>query len=76
MVNMLAPPAVAPVFTEHIESADEVYQHLGGHLLWQNLRELGKVLQRRGIQFSLLKNERLSVELVSQYLSVKQRQLL
>jgi uncharacterized protein (DUF58 family) len=77
MVNMLPPPGVTPVFSDlQIESADNIYQHLGGHFLWHNLRELGKVLQRRGVQFSLLKNERLSVELVSQYLSVKQRQLL
>ena len=77
MVNMLPPPGVAPVFTNpNIASLDQVYQHLGGHLLWHNLRELGKVLQRRGVQFSLLKNERLSAELVSQYLGVKQRQLL
>jgi len=77
MVNMLPPPGVAPVFTNpNVASLDQIYQHLGGHLLWHNLRELGKVLQRRGVQFSLLKNERLSAELVSQYLSVKQRQLL
>jgi hypothetical protein len=49
---------------------------LGGHLLWHKLRELQKVLQRRGVQFSLLQNERLSAELVSQYLAVKQRQLI
>jgi uncharacterized protein (DUF58 family) len=76
MVNMLPPPGVAPVFSEQIESADDIYQQLGGHFLWHNLRELGKVLQRRGVQFSLLKNERLATELVAQYLSVKQRQLL
>jgi len=55
---------------------DELYQHLGGHLLWQNLRELEKVLQRRGVRFSLLQNERLSADLVSQYLGLKQRQAL
>ena len=74
---MLQPPGVAPVFTNpNLASLDELYRHLGGHLLWHNLRELEKVLQRRGVHFSLLKNERLSAELVSQYLSVKQRQLL
>jgi thermostable 8-oxoguanine DNA glycosylase len=57
-------------------SVDDLYQHLGGHLLWQKLRELEKVLQRRGVRFSLLKNERLSAQLVSQYLNVKQRQLI
>jgi uncharacterized protein (DUF58 family) len=77
IVNMLQPPGIAPVFTHpNIGSMDELYQHLGGHLLWQNLRELEKVLKRRGVRFSLLKNERLSAELVSQYLSVKQRQIL
>jgi uncharacterized protein (DUF58 family) len=76
LVNMLQPPGAVPVFTNpNLASVDELYQHLGGHLLWHKLRELGKVLQRRGVQFSLVQNERLSAELVSQYLSVKQRQL-
>jgi hypothetical protein len=55
---------------------DDLYAHLGGHLQWHRLRELQKVLQRRGVRFSLLDNESLSTELVSQYMSVKQRQLL
>jgi uncharacterized protein (DUF58 family) len=77
VVNMLQPPRVAPVFSNpNAASVDDLYQHLGGHLLWQKLRELEKVLQRRGVRFSLLKNERLSAQLVSQYLNVKQRQLI
>jgi uncharacterized protein (DUF58 family) len=77
LVNMLQPPGVSPMFTNpNIASMDELYQHLGGHLLWQKLRELEKVLQRRGVQFSLLQNERLSADLVTQYLNVKRRQLI
>jgi uncharacterized protein (DUF58 family) len=76
LVNMLQPPGATPLFTNPVSSPDDLYQHLGGHLLWHNLRELEKVLQRRGVHFSLLKNERLSAELVSQYLGVKQRQLI
>jgi len=77
LVNMVQPPGVNPLFTNpDIAGLDDLYQQLGGHLRWQNLRELQKVLERRGVQFSLLNNERLSAELVSQYLSVKQRQLL
>lgn len=77
LVNMIQPPGATALFTNpNLVSVDDLYQHLGGHLLWQKLRELGKVLQRRGVRFSLLQNERLSAELVSQYLSVKQRQLL
>jgi uncharacterized protein (DUF58 family) len=77
LVNMLQPPDVAPVFTNpNVQTVDDLYQQLGGHLLWQKLRELEKTLQRRGVRFSLLANERLSAEIVSQYLSVKQRQLI
>jgi uncharacterized protein (DUF58 family) len=77
LVNMLQPPGVSPMFTNpSIASMEDLYQHLGGHLLWQKLRELEKVLQRRGVQFSLLQNERLSADLVTQYLNVKRRQLI
>ncbi len=77
LVNMIQPPGVAPLFSRaDAHSTDDLYQRLGGHLFWQNLRELGKVLQRRGVQFNLLKDERFSADLISQYLKVKQRQLL
>jgi hypothetical protein len=77
LVNMVKPSGVTPVFSDPaVQTQDDVYEHLRGHLQWQNLRELQKVLQRRGVDFSLLENERLSVDLVTQYLNVKQRQLL
>jgi uncharacterized protein (DUF58 family) len=77
LVNMLKPPDAEPLFSRtDVESSDDLYRELGAHLRWSNLRELEKVLQRRGIKFSLINNERFSVDLVSQYLRVKQRQLL
>jgi hypothetical protein len=77
LVNMLQPPGAAPAFTNpDIEAVDDLYGHLGGHLVWHRLRELERVLRRRGVHFSMLKNERLSADLVSQYLGVKRRQLL
>jgi uncharacterized protein (DUF58 family) len=77
LVNMLQPPGLAPVFSDaNISSVDALYQRLGGHLRWQSLRELEKVLQRRGVHFGLLKNERLSAQLVSQYLDIKRKQVL
>ena len=77
VVNMMKPPGAEPVFSNpNVSSLDEVYQQLGGHILWHNLRELDKTLQRRGVRFSMLENEKLSTQLITQYLSVKQRQLL
>jgi uncharacterized protein (DUF58 family) len=77
LVNMVQPPGVQQLFTDaDVTQADDLYQQLGGHLRWQNLRELQKVLQRRAVRFSLLENERLSAGLVAQYMDVKQRQIL
>jgi uncharacterized protein (DUF58 family) len=77
LVNMLPPAGVQPLFSDSgVGSVDDLYERLGGHLRWQNLRELEKVLHRRGVAFSLLKDERLSTQLVSQYLGVKRRQAL
>jgi uncharacterized protein (DUF58 family) len=76
LVNMIQPPGAAPLFTRgDVFGLDDIYRHLGGHLQWHNLRELGKVLQRRGVRFALVENEKLAGDLVSQYLA-KQRQLL
>ena len=77
LVNMLKPPGVEPLFAKaNVTSTDDVYERLAGHLRWAKLRELEQILRRRGVRFSLLENERLSAQLVSQYLGVKQRQLL
>jgi uncharacterized protein (DUF58 family) len=77
LVNMVQPPGIGRLFSDpQVSSMDDLYRRLGGHLQWQNLRELQKVLERRGVRFGLLKNERLSAELVSQYLDVKRRQAL
>jgi len=74
---MLRPENAAPLFGEApVRDLDDVYRHLGGHLQWRNLRELGKVLQRRGVRFALLENEKLAMEVVAQYMAIKQRQLL
>ena len=77
LVNMLPPPGVEPVFTHgDVSSTDEIYDRLGAHFRWQKLRELEKVLHRRGVAFAQLDNEKLCPQLVTQYLSVKCRQLL
>jgi hypothetical protein len=77
LVNMIKPRGADPLFSRvQVQTTDDVYDELRGHLQWHNLRELQKVLQRRGIDFALLGNERLSADLISQYINVKQRQAL
>lgn len=75
IVNMIRPPGALPVFSEpDANTADSLYGKLSGHLVWQNLAELQKKLRRHGILLSQLDDSRMSADLVTQYLNIKQRQ--
>jgi uncharacterized protein (DUF58 family) len=77
LVNMLRPAPAQPLFSDaSVAGTDDIYSKLGGHLLWHDLRELGNVLQHRGVKLSLLESESLSARLVTQYVNVKAMQLI
>ena len=77
VVDMIRQPRTAPLFSGSApNSTDDLYLELGGHLRWHKLRQVEKTLRRLGVGFSQIENERLSADLVSQYLGIKQRQLL
>ena len=77
LVNVLPPGELAPLFAgAPVTSTADIYRRLGGHLQWQQLRELERSLHHRGVQLRSSANENLAVELVADYLRVKQRQLL
>lgn len=77
MVNMLRPAHARPVFSnESVASTEEIYHELSGHILWHHLREMERTFVRHGVHFALLDRKRLCADLVSQYMNVKQRQLL
>lgn len=77
LVNMIQPKAARPLFGE-VKAGEEIdlHERLGGHVFWHRLKELERNLKSRGVSFSLLRNERFSAELVTQYINLKQRQLL
>ena len=77
VASMLKPAGVDPIFSDSaVNTLDDIYTKLGGHLLWRHLREIEKCLQRREIGFYLLENENLCSDLVTKYLSIKRRQIL
>jgi len=77
LVNMFQPRHAFPLFSDqNVAFVDDIYQKLSGHIQWRKLRELQIVFQRKGIKFSLLENEKMCTQMVSQYLNVKRRQLL
>jgi uncharacterized protein (DUF58 family) len=77
IVQMLQAGKLRPVFTNpDVASVDDLYRDMAQHLAWHDLRQLGLSLQQRGILLSLLSREEFSAETTSNYLRVKQRQLL
>ena len=77
LVNMIKPHGVDPMFSQpDISSAYDIYKNLGGHILLNNLLELKKVLKINGIRFNLLNSDKMCLELVTQYINIKQRQIL
>ena len=77
LVNMFKPEAAKPLFSsESVSSVNDIYNDLGGHLLWRRLQETQKVLQRRAVGLGMLDNENFCTELVTQYLTLKRRQVL
>jgi uncharacterized protein (DUF58 family) len=77
MVNMFRPPGAYPLFTSpDIRNAQGIYQHLVGHLLWSSIDETRRQLRQRGSTLYLLNEDQHCSQLVSQYMEIKQRQLL
>ncbi len=78
LVNMVRPAAAHPLFSVKRlpGSVAEIYENLGGHFQWQELRETANRLRHLGVELGIPDHEELCAETVSQYLNVKRRQLI
>lgn len=77
MVNMLNPAGARPLFASPDPgSVKGIYRDLGRHIIWENLRDRERRLKRLGVGFRLLDNEKMHSQLISQYINVKQKQVL
>lgn len=78
LVNMVRPEAAHPLLsTKRLpESVPDLYANLSGHFLWQELRETANRLRHLGVDLGTPEHEELCTETVTQYLTVKKRQLI
>jgi uncharacterized protein (DUF58 family) len=77
MVNMFRPPGAYPLFTSpQIRQVQGIHQHLVGHMLWSAINDTRRLLKQHGAALHLLDKNQLCSQLVSQYMEVKQRQVL
>ena len=75
---MVRPEKAVPLFSPKNLPATvtQVYDQLGGHFQWQELRETANRLRHLGVELTTPEHEELCAETVSQYLRVKRRQLI
>lgn len=77
LVNSIRRPGVHPLYAgPEDEPPGTIAEELSGHLRWDGLRHLQTELRADGVEFALVDDEKLSVEIVNQYLAIKQRQIL
>jgi uncharacterized protein (DUF58 family) len=68
---------VRPLFTsESVESFDDLYGELAGHIMWKKLAELRAQLSAFGIRMNVVAPGRLGLTAAADYLDIKERQLL
>lgn len=76
-VVMPSPPGAARLFSDDVvESAEDVYERLGGHLVHRGLLELKRELGHRNTYLSLVDDARIGGEVLARYGALKQRQAL
>jgi uncharacterized protein (DUF58 family) len=76
-VHAVKPAAACPLFSDDgTDSYEELYERLGGHLVWHGLRQTQETLRLRGIELSMSDRERFCATLVTRYQNVKRRQIL
>lgn len=78
LVNMVRPERAHPLFSDKRlpESVAQVYENLGGHFQWQELRETANRLKHLGVELGIPEHEELCAQTVTQYLEIKRRQLI
>jgi uncharacterized protein (DUF58 family) len=76
LAAMFRPERLRPLFQKRLTEEEDVYDALSSHRMWHNLREVRGILAKRGIDFTLLDHERFTIDLITRYMSVKERQRL
>jgi uncharacterized protein (DUF58 family) len=77
LAGMIRPASSKRLFeNQDVDSAEDVYRDLAGHVSWKRLKELERSLARNGVRLSVIDPANFSSALIGIYDAVKQRQLL
>ncbi|MBF0570822.1 MAG: DUF58 domain-containing protein [Candidatus Omnitrophica bacterium] len=77
LVNAITPRGCGELFSTQVTgSTDDIYERLAGHMIWDTAYKTKKILKSHNVDYSLFDKEHLIVDIVTQYMDVKQRQIL
>ena len=77
LISMIRPDAAHPLFSRaDAGGIDDIYRDLAGHFIWHDLEEVRRVLGQHGAHLCLPGSAELTAETVTQYMSIRRRQLL
>jgi uncharacterized protein (DUF58 family) len=76
LAGMLRPVSSKKLFEGEVETAEDVYRDLAGHIAWKRLKALEALLARQGVRLSVIDPSNFSAALIGIYDAVKQRQLI
>lgn len=77
IVNMMNPGGLHPLFEgPQVENLEQIYEALAGQEGWMQLRETERELKALGVRFQMLQDEKFTPGIITQYLNIKQRQLI
>jgi uncharacterized protein (DUF58 family) len=76
LAGMLRPVSSKKLFEDDVETAEDVYRDLAGHIAWKRLKALEALLARQGVRLSVIDPSNFSAALIGIYDAVKQRQLI
>ncbi len=76
VVVMIRPDGAFPAFSSdvEIETLDDGYEQLAGHLKWKELNKTAAQLKRLGVDMIMASHEGLVGEVIAQYFDAKERQ--
>ena len=77
LVNMIQEAGIQPLFeNDEVATHQDMMRQLAGHMVWQGLKEVERELSVTGVTLTVSQEDGLTAEVLSQYMRVKQRQLL
>lgn len=74
---MFRPSWARPLFSgEPVESVDDIYRNLGGHMGILQIERLRRDLKRAGVDLLVTEPDRLTADAIDRYLRIKERQMI